>query len=89
MAVAEERFADARLEYQTALRILQRHRCPVIEWNILLAAADMASTFGDPALAEHYLGHCRHVIGSLADSLTDEDLRRKFLRSEAIRRVLS
>jgi len=89
VAVAEERFADARREYQTALRVLQHHRCPVIEWNILLAAADMASTFGDSALAEHYLGHCRHVIGSLTDSLTDEDLRRKFLRSEAIRRVLS
>jgi tetratricopeptide (TPR) repeat protein len=89
VAVAEERFADARREYETALRILQQHRCPVIEWNVLLAAADMASTHGNSALAGDCLGRCRQVIGSLADSVTDEDLRRKFLGSEAIRRVLS
>ena len=89
VAVAEERFADAHREYQTALRILQQHRCPIIEWNVLLAAADMASAHGDAALAEHCLRRCRQVIGSLADSVTDEELRRKFLRSEAIRRVFS
>jgi tetratricopeptide (TPR) repeat protein len=88
VAVAEERFADARREYQTALRILQQHRCPVIEWNILSAAADMASAHGNPELAAYCLGRCREVIGSLADSLADEDVRRKFLGSEAIRRVL-
>ncbi|MGH9627523.1 MAG: AAA family ATPase [Bryobacteraceae bacterium] len=88
VAAAEERFADARREYQAALRILQQHRCPIIEWGVLRAAAGMASTQGDSALAERYLGRCRQVIGSLADRLTDEELRRKFLRSETIRRVL-
>jgi tetratricopeptide (TPR) repeat protein len=41
VAAAEERFGDARKEYQISLRILQKHRCPTIEWNILLAAADI------------------------------------------------
>jgi hypothetical protein len=46
----------------------------------------MASAHGDAALAEHYLGRCRQVIGSLADSLADEDLRRNsFVRSDPSR----
>jgi DNA-binding winged helix-turn-helix (wHTH) protein/tetratricopeptide (TPR) repeat protein len=89
VAAAEERFADARREYQTALRALEGRRCPVIEWNILLAAADMASAHGDVSFAECCLGRCRQVVGSMADSLADESLRWKFLRSEAISRVLS
>jgi DNA-binding winged helix-turn-helix (wHTH) protein/tetratricopeptide (TPR) repeat protein len=88
VAVAEERFADARREYDTALRVLERHRCPTVEWTVLLAAADTASAFRDTALAEHYHGRCRQVIQLLADSLTEDSLRSRFLASEAIRRAL-
>jgi hypothetical protein len=87
--VGEERFADARCEYDKSLQILDRHRCPVIEWRVLLAAAEMASAYRDVDLAERYRRRCRHVIQSLADSLTEEKLRRQFLGSEAIRRALT
>jgi hypothetical protein len=86
--VAEERLADARQEYDTALQALGGRRCPTIEWTILLAAADTAAAFHDTAMAEHYRGRCRHVIGELADSLVEDDLRRQFLASEAVRRAL-
>ncbi len=88
VAVAEERLADARQEYDTALQALGGRRCPTIEWTILLAAADTAAAFHDTAMAEHYRGRCRHVIGELADSLVEDDLRRQFLASEAVRRAL-
>jgi tetratricopeptide (TPR) repeat protein len=88
VAVAEERFADARREYEAALRVLQGHRCPVVEWKILLAAAEMAAAYRDVPLSEHYRGRCRAVIHSLAESLVEERLRRKFLGSEAISRAL-
>jgi tetratricopeptide (TPR) repeat protein len=89
IAAAEERFDDARAEYQAALAILQQHRCPLIEWNVLLAAAGLAANHHDVALAEHYRGRCRKVIGSLAESLADDALRTRFLASEAIRKALS
>lgn len=88
VAVLEERFADARQEYDTALRILGEHRCPTIEWTVLLAAADVASAYHDSGMAEHYRGRCRQVICGLADSLLEDNLRRRFLRSEAVRRAL-
>jgi predicted ATPase len=88
VAVAEERFADAGREYETALAMLARHRCPLIEWRILLAAAEAASAYHQTPLAEHYRARCQHVIHSLADSLIDERLRRKFLGSEAVRAAL-
>jgi tetratricopeptide (TPR) repeat protein len=88
VAVAEERFADARQEYGTALAILERHRCPTIEWTILLAAADLASSCHDTPAAERYRGRCRMILGRLADSLGDDPLRRQFLASEAVRRAM-
>jgi len=88
IAAAEERIADARAEYETALRLLRRHRCPLIEWRILQAAAEAASACHDAGTAERYLGQCRRVILSLADSIVEPDLRRRLLESEAIRAAL-
>ena len=84
VAVMEERFGDARREYETALSVLHRYRCPIIEWKILLAAAGMAGAYRDAPLAEHYRGRCQATIRSLADSITDDTLRRQFLKSEPI-----
>ena len=89
VAAAEERFADARQEYEAALRTLQGHRCPVVEWKILLAAAEMAGAYREVPLAEHYRARCQAVIQDLADSLIDDRLRKKFLGSEAISRALA
>jgi DNA-binding winged helix-turn-helix (wHTH) protein/tetratricopeptide (TPR) repeat protein len=89
VALAEERPADALNEYQTALRVLQRHRCPLIEWRILHAAAEIASICRRNDVAERYRGRCRQVIRHLGDSITEEGLRRQLLGSETIRRALS
>lgn len=89
IAVLEERFSDARCQYEAALEVLQRHRCPTVEWKILLAAGGMASAYRDVSLAEHYRGRCRAVIRSLADSITDDLLHQRFLKSEAITSALT
>ena len=88
VAMAEERMADALTEYQTALRLLQHHRCPLIEWQILLAAAEAASASCQGDSAERYHRRCRQVIHSMAESITEERLRRQLLGSETIRRAL-
>jgi DNA-binding winged helix-turn-helix (wHTH) protein/tetratricopeptide (TPR) repeat protein len=88
IAVLEERLTDARREYEAALAVLQHHRCPTIEWKILLAAA-MAHSCRDAPLAEDYRGRCQAVIGSLGDSITDMPLRQVFLDSEAVRSIFS
>ena len=89
IAVAEERFGDARHEYETALRLLEGRRCPLIEWRILLAAAEMASAYHDVPSAERYRARSQRVIHALADSITEDGLRRRFLGSRAIRQALS
>ena len=57
--------------------------------KILLGAAEMASAFGDAALAERYRGQCHRVIHSLAESITDGNARETFLKSEAIGNALA
>jgi tetratricopeptide (TPR) repeat protein len=88
IAMAEERPKDARREYESSLGLLDRHRCPLIEWRILLAAAEAASACSETVTADQYRGRCHHTIQRLADSLTEEKLRRQFLGSETIRRAL-
>jgi tetratricopeptide (TPR) repeat protein len=89
VAVMEERFGDARREYEAALSVLNRYRCPIIEWKILLAAAGMASAYRDAPLAEHYRARSKATIRSLADSITDDKLRRQFLKSPTIAAALT
>jgi len=89
VAMAEERAVDARSEYEAAMGLLGRHHCPLIEWRILRSAADAASVRHDIRSADEYRSRCRQVINGLAESLTEEKLRRQFLNSEAIRQALA
>ena len=79
IAVLEERMEDARREYQTGLDMLTRNPCPMVEWQILKASAGAARRVKSDSTAEELLGRARAVIQSLADSIRDDSLRRKFL----------
>jgi hypothetical protein len=79
IALLEERMEDARGEYQTALETLARNPCPMIEWQILKASAAAARRAKSGSTGEELLGRARAVIQSLADSIRDDSLRRKFL----------
>jgi hypothetical protein len=68
--------------------VLARHHCPIVEWKILLAAAGMASAYRDAGLAEGYRTRCRAVLHSLTESITDDRLRRQFLRSAPVSAAL-
>jgi len=89
VALAEERMEDAHAQYQTALDLLERYRNPLIHWRVLHAAAEAASARHDSDLADQYRRRCRQVINSLAESLTDGQLRRQFLGSRPIRQALA
>jgi tetratricopeptide (TPR) repeat protein len=81
----EDRAPDARREYEQALSIIERHSCPIIEWRILLAAADAARRLHDSPSAEGLRARARHVVQSLAESITEPPLRERFLASKPIR----
>ncbi len=87
IAVLEERMEDARREYQAALDVLGRHPCPMIEWQILKASAGAARRAKNDSTSEELLGRARAVIQSLADSIRDDSLRRKFLAARPFREL--
>jgi tetratricopeptide (TPR) repeat protein len=82
----EERMEDARRHHETALRILAGHPCPVIEWKILTAAADVARRLHD-STADQFRGRAQAVVQALADSVRDGNLRQQFLASQPIREL--
>ena len=81
IAVLEDRMEEAHHEYQTALHMLARNPCPTIEWQVLRAAGKAARPTKSDSTGEELLRRARTVIQSLADSIHDDDLRRKFLGS--------
>jgi DNA-binding winged helix-turn-helix (wHTH) protein len=79
VAAREERFTDAEQTYQAALRVLESHPCPVVEWKILAAWAGLANTQRQCGLRDELLGRCGQVKNDLAESIADEKSRRRFL----------
>ncbi|HEY6306174.1 MAG TPA: protein kinase [Candidatus Angelobacter sp.] len=79
IAALEERMEEARGEYQAALHMLARNPCPMIEWQVLRAAAKASRHTKSDSTGEELLRRARAVIQSLADSIRDDSLRRKFL----------
>jgi tetratricopeptide (TPR) repeat protein len=84
IAVLEERMDESRREYQTALDTLARNPCPMIEWQILKASAKAAPHSKSDSRGEELLGRARAVVQSLAESIRDDQLRRKFLGSKPL-----
>jgi len=89
IAVLEDRMENARREYQTALDALSQNPCPMIEWQILQASAKAARRTKSDSAGEELLGKARAVIQSLADSIRDDTLRRKFLSAKPFKDLLA
>jgi len=70
-----------------ATTILDSYPCPTIEWKILSSRADLAAQVGDSTAAEEFRGRARATIQSLADSVSDDALKSRFLKSPNVRRV--
>ncbi len=87
IAALEDRVEQAQRELQLALQILANHPCPIIEWKILHALADLAGQMKDSDAADELLGRARSVITSLAESVHDEHLREQFLGSKSVREL--
>jgi hypothetical protein len=88
VAVAEERFEDARDAYGAAMQVLAHHRCPIIEWKILRGAADVAKVLRDDDRAALFRARASATLDALGASIVEDRLRRQFLGSEAVRAAL-
>jgi tetratricopeptide (TPR) repeat protein len=77
----------ARACLDEAIGILTAHPCPTIGWKILSSRADLAAQLGDAKAADEFRGRARATIQGLADSVTDEALKTRFLNSPGVRRV--
>jgi tetratricopeptide (TPR) repeat protein len=70
-----------------AIGILTAHPCPTIGWKILSSRAELAAQLGDAKAADEFRGRARTTIRSLADSVRDDALKTRFLKSPGVRRV--
>jgi hypothetical protein len=75
----------ARTECATALEIIRRYPCPLIEWKVLLTARKAALLCGHSDYAERTLNRALEALAVVADSIRAPELRQKFLASASVR----
>jgi hypothetical protein len=73
--------ASAATECATALEIIRRYPCPLIEWKVLFAARRAASLCRDSDHAERTFNQAVESLAVVADSIRDPKVRQKFLAS--------
>jgi tetratricopeptide (TPR) repeat protein len=83
VAACQERHGEAVRSYEAALKILEAHPCPLIEWKILTAMADSFRSPRQSARAAAIRDRARAVKHALAESIADEKLRRGFRAGNA------
>jgi tetratricopeptide (TPR) repeat protein len=87
IALLEDDVDTARACLDEAITILASNPCPTIEWKILSSRAELSAQLGDATAADEFRGRARATIRNLADSVTDEALKTRFLKSPGVRRV--
>jgi tetratricopeptide (TPR) repeat protein len=87
IALLEGRVEDGCWEYDAALRLIEQFPCPTIEWQILKAAAELAVWRRHVSTRDALRARARAVVGSLAVSIREKNLRKTFLSSKAIREL--
>ncbi len=87
IAILEDDMDAAGKHLQASLAILAQHPCPTIAWKVLRLRGQLAGRLGDTSLVDDCRGRARAIIQSLADSVTDNALRTKFLESRAVREI--
>ena len=89
IAALDERVEEGQGHYAIALGVLQRHACPIIEWKILKAAAELARRKRNDSAGADFLRRARAVVQSLAGAIQDDKLREGFLAAKPVRDLSS
>lgn len=87
IAVLEDRVEEGKKHFETAMHILKDFPCPIIEWKILKASAELAKLRKDDVARDKFRGQARAIVQSLADSVKVEKLRKMFLSSKAVQEL--
>jgi tetratricopeptide (TPR) repeat protein len=87
IAALEERTEKAQGQYAKALKVLQGHPCPTIEWKILKSSGELALRQKNDSVGSELLGRARKVVQGLADGIPDQKLRQTFLADRTVREL--
>jgi len=89
IAIAEGDNATAESEFGIALEELEKYPVPVVAWRIYAQLGQLRSTSGDRGGAREAFGRAAAIVDEIAKSVDDDELRERFLASDAVRTVLS
>ena len=88
IAIAEGEPEAARLEYESALALLDQYPVPVIRWRVLAGLGKLLSSSGDHEGAQRTYSEARSIIERIAAKVSDENLRKVFIESDDVQEVM-
>lgn len=84
ISLLEDDVSSAQKCLDKAIGILTAKPCPTIAWKIYKDRAQIAKKLRDEAVADGFRRRARATVRSLADSLMDDKIRTKFLKSRSV-----
>jgi tetratricopeptide (TPR) repeat protein len=84
IAFLEDDVDTARSCLEKAIGILAKFACPTIAWKVLAQRAKLAARVGEAAVADEFRGRARETVKNLADSVPDDNVRIRFLKSRSV-----
>lgn len=85
IAALEDRPDDVHQHFGAATQALARNPCPTLLWRVLSRYRQFALRSRDHERADMLRQRCGTIIDGLADSLKEDETRKRFLKSKAVK----
>lgn len=85
IAILEDRIEDAQKYFDDAFQLLREYSCPFVEWKLLNSSIELAKKLRVDDKRDELIAKKQKVIKSIADSISEERLRKIFLYSKSVR----
>ena len=89
VAIARGEFAEGEKQFSAVLSELGRYPSPLVAWKTYAELGRLKSRLGDASSAREAFAQAAEIVNSIVKNIDDEELRKTFMTSEAVREVLN
>jgi tetratricopeptide (TPR) repeat protein len=88
-AIARGEFDEGEKQFCAALSELRQYPSPLVAWKTYADLGRLKSRLGDASSARESFDQAAEIVNSILKNVSDENLRKTFMTSEAVREVLN
>jgi len=89
VAIAKGELAEGDKQFSAALSELRQYPSPLTAWKTYAELGRLKSRLGDDSSAREAFDQSAEIVNSIVKNISDENLRKTFMTSKAVREVLN